>query len=61
MVELLPLASMQNVPFRVYGGDLSGNEMYAKIALQLFWIIVMVMLGKWLTSRALRRVVVQGG
>ena len=61
VVELLPLASMQNVPFRVYGGDLSGNEMYAKIALQLFWIIVMVMLGKWLTSRALRRVVVQGG
>ena len=61
VVEMLPFASMQNVPFRIYGGDLSGNEMYEKIALQLFWILVMVAVGKWLTSHALRRIVVQGG
>lgn len=61
VVELLPFASMQNVPFRIYGGDLGGSEMYARILLQLFWCVVMIGAGKLLTRNALRRVVVQGG
>lgn len=61
VIELLPFASMQNVPFRIYGGDLAGSEMYLRILLQLFWCVVMVAAGKLLTRKALRRVVVQGG
>jgi ABC-2 type transport system permease protein len=60
-VELLPFASMQNVPLRIYSGDINGLEIYARAGLQLFWLIVLVGFGKWLTAVALNRVVVQGG
>lgn len=61
IVELLPFAGMQNVPLRIYGGDLTGAEMTRAVGLQLFWFVVMVGLGKWLCRIAERRVVVQGG
>ncbi len=60
-VELLPFASMQNVPLRVYSGDIAGKEILFRAGLQLFWVIVLICLGKVLTRAALRRVVVQGG
>ena len=61
VLELLPFASMQNVPLRIYCGNLAGSEMIAAIILQLFWLIILVLLGKALCKLAERRVVVQGG
>lgn len=61
VVELLPFASMQNVPLRIYSGDISGVEVYQKVGLQLFWIIALVWIGKKTTASALKRIVVQGG
>jgi ABC-2 type transport system permease protein len=61
LVELLPFASMQNVPLRIYSGDIAGTEIYEKVGLQLFWIIVLIWIGKKIISIALKRVVVQGG
>jgi ABC-2 type transport system permease protein len=61
VVELLPFASMQNVPLRIYSGDIVGVELYLKVGLQLFWIAALVWLGKRITATALKRVVVQGG
>lgn len=61
ILELLPFASMQNVPFRVYSGDLSGTDCMYAIFLQLFWLAVLVFLGKLLCRCAERRIVVQGG
>jgi ABC-2 type transport system permease protein len=60
-VELLPFASMQNVPLRIYSGDINGPETYTRAGLQLFWLIALIVFGKWLTAVALKRVVVQGG
>ena len=61
LFELLPFAAMIDVPFRVYGGDITGNEIYERAALQLFWEIVLTIIGVLLTRRALRRVTAQGG
>jgi ABC-2 type transport system permease protein len=61
VVELLPFASMQNVPLRIYSGDISGSDIYIKAALQLFWLVALIYTGKRLTGTALKRVVVQGG
>ena len=61
VVELLPFASMQNAPFRIYGGDIAGIEAIQVILLQLFWLVVMVLIGKAWINKALKRVVVQGG
>ncbi len=61
IIELLPFASIQNVPLRIYTGDISGVEIYARAGLQLFWFILLVFSGKLLIRKAERKVVVQGG
>lgn len=61
MMKLLPFASMQNVPLRVYSGDLAGAEMYRAIFLQIFWLTAMVMIGRQLCRNAERNLMIQGG
>lgn len=61
LCELLPFASMQNVPFRIYSGDLTGWNGIFAVLLQIFWSVVLIIFGKWMFQKALRRVVVQGG
>lgn len=60
-IELSPFAAMQNVPFRIYSGNMYLNEALAAITLQGLWGISLVVLGKFLISKTLKRVVVQGG
>jgi len=61
VTELLPFAAMQNMPLRIYSGDISGADAWYGLLLQVFWLVVMLMLGKLLMKRALKKVVVQGG
>jgi ABC-2 type transport system permease protein len=61
VAELLPFAAMQNMPLRIYSGDISGSDIWYGLLLQVFWLVVMLMLGKLLMKRALKKVVVQGG
>lgn len=61
IIELLPFASMQNVPLRIYSGNLAGDKMMYALILQLFWILILILLGKVISRLAERRVVVQGG
>ena len=61
VVELLPFAAMQNMPLRIYSGNIVGMDVFYGMGLQLFWLVILVMLGKIAMNKALRRVVVQGG
>lgn len=61
ILELLPFAAMQNVPLRIYSGDLAGAEMVQAVGLQVFWLAVLLLLGKVLCRMAQRRIVIQGG
>ncbi len=61
ITELLPFAGMQNVPLRIYGGDLAGTEMARAVGLQVFWLAALLLLGGWLCGKGVRRIVVQGG
>lgn len=61
VMEILPFGSMQNVPFRIYSGDISGIELVRAMELQAFWIIALIVLGRWMQSRAIKKVCVQGG
>lgn len=61
VLELLPFASMLNVPLRIYSSDLSGMPMLNAIGLQCFWLILLLIAGKALCKVAERRVIVQGG
>ncbi|MBP1041865.1 ABC-2 family transporter protein [Vagococcus sp. BWB3-3] len=61
ILAFLPFASIQNVPFRVYSGDLTGESLIQSVLLQFFWIITLVMLGKLLERNVVKKVVIQGG
>ena len=59
--ELLPFASMQNVPLRIYSGDIPLTDAPAVMGLQVFWILTLVLAGYLLTWSGLRRAVIAGG
>jgi len=61
VAELLPFAAMQNMPLRIYSGNIAGIDVFYGMGLQLFWLVVLVMIGKVAMNRALQKVVVQGG
>ena len=61
LLELTPFAASTDVPLRIYSGDIPGGEILPRMLLQVFWLIVMLLLGKLAMSRALRRTVIQGG
>ena len=61
VMELLPFASMQNVPLRVYSGNMAWTEIGRAAGLQVFWLAALVILGKALCRIAEKRVTLQGG
>lgn len=61
VLELTPFASMQSTPLMIFCGAMSVREALPALLLQVFWLIVLTGLGRLLMSRALHRVVVQGG
>lgn len=61
VMELLPFASMQNVPLRIYSGDLSGSAMVRAILVQFLWLFLLVTAGKILNALAMRKITLQGG
>lgn len=60
-MEITPFAAMQNVPFRIYNGNIYGNQMFFDIGLQIMWILIFFVVGKVLCHRAEKQLVVQGG
>lgn len=61
VVELLPFAYMQNVPFRIYCGDMAGDAILPAIMMQGFWCIVLLALGRFVWTRVEKTIIVQGG
>lgn len=61
VMEILPFASMQNVPLRTYSASMTQPEMARAIALQGFWLVALVMTGKALCALAMKRMTLQGG
>ena len=58
---LTPFGSMQNVPLRLFSGDIPLSEAPAVMGLQVFWITVLISGGYLLTRNGLRRAVILGG
>lgn len=61
VIQWLPFAAMQNMPLRIYSGNIAGAEALQGIAFQLFWLGTLFLLGRLTMNRALKKVVVQGG
>lgn len=61
VVELLPFASMMNMPLRIYVGNFTYQEVCQGILLQLFWAVTLLTLGRTAMGKAFHKVIVQGG
>lgn len=61
VAELLPFAAMQNMPLRIYTGNITGTGILYGISFQCFWLLTLVTLGCLVMKKALTRVTVQGG
>jgi ABC-2 type transport system permease protein len=60
-LRALPFAGLVDLPYRVYLGDIAAGSLPFVLARQLAWTAAIVLYGRWLLARGMRRVVVQGG
>jgi ABC-2 type transport system permease protein len=61
IVRALPFAGLVDLPFRVFTGHIHPGAAVSVLQLQISWTVAIVLLGRWLLSQGMRRVVVQGG
>ena len=61
IVQRLPFAGLVDLPFRVFTGHIPASALGSVLQHQIFWTAALVLFGRWLLSRGMRRVVVQGG
>jgi len=61
IAQVLPFAAMQNMPLRIYSGNISGADALYGILFQLSWFVVLIIIGKLWMGSTLKKVVVQGG
>lgn len=61
IAQLTPFASMQNVPLRIFSGDIPVCDIPGAMGLQVFWIAALGAAGYLLTKRGLGRAVILGG
>ncbi len=61
IAELLPFAAMQNMPLRIYSGNISGIEALYGILFQLLWFVILLIFGRLWMKKTLQKVIIQGG
>ena len=61
IVYILPFHWTVDFPFRVYPGNIPKLDAATGLLFQLLWLAALIFIGKIAMSKALRRVVVQGG
>ena len=61
VINALPFGGLVDTPFRLYLGHIPPGDLLSHLAQQLVWVVALVVLGRWVLSRGLRRLVVQGG
>jgi ABC-2 type transport system permease protein len=61
ILNALPFRGLVDIPCRVYSGHIPPNEAAWMFVHQLAWTVGLILLGRWLLSRNIRRLVVQGG
>ena len=61
VANALPFGGLAQLPIDVFLGKLTIPELGAQLAQQLAWLVVLVVAGRWILSRMVRRVVLAGG
>ncbi|MBR5231736.1 MAG: ABC-2 family transporter protein [Clostridia bacterium] len=56
-----PFAQIIDTPIRLYTGEFAFSDVPAQLLLQLAWTVALILMGRYIWSRNLKRVIVQGG
>jgi ABC-2 type transport system permease protein len=59
--DVLPFRGLIDTPLRIYLGQLYGSSAFSALALQWGWLLALVLIGRALMARGVRRLVAQGG
>lgn len=61
ILRFLPFPYVSDFPFRLYVGNYSLTEGVNGIIIQIIWIIILIIIGRLLMKKALKKAVIQGG
>lgn len=61
IIKYLPFQAISYLPNLIYLGKLSGTALLQSLGIQLFWLVVLYIVGRVMWSAALRKVAIQGG
>lgn len=61
LLHLLPFRGIVDTPNRFFVGHFPASELGIHLLHQLIWTVILVMLGRLLLNKGLKRVVIQGG
>ena len=61
LINAMPFRGLVDTPYRLYLGHIPASEFPQHLAHQLLWFLAFVIAGRIALSKALRRVVIQGG
>ena len=59
--NFLPFRYVSDFPFRLYVGNIPLQEGLIGIIVQVIWIILLILIGRLITKKALKKAVIQGG
>jgi ABC-2 type transport system permease protein len=60
-IAVLPFRGLMDTPIRIYMGALTGTTAVTALLHQIFWVVALVLLGRAVLARGVRKLVVQGG
>jgi ABC-2 type transport system permease protein len=61
LLNALPFSGLLDQPFRLFTGNLPANALFGVLFHQIFWIVVIVFIGRFLVNRGVKKLVIQGG
>ena len=61
IINVLPFRGIADTPYRLYLGHISPSDAFWHLGHQLIWTIALILIGRWLLARGVRRLVMQGG
>ena len=61
IIYALPFQAIAAIPLEVYLGKLSGGAARSMIGVQLFWFVLLFLIGQWMWRKAVIQLTLQGG
>ena len=60
-LNVQPFRGLVDVPYRIYVGSIPVDQVLPNVVGQILWAVAFIAVGRWLLSRSLKQLVVQGG